>query len=66
MISKLGLCNSNLETIIDLIYKLSSLYSINENEKFFFETANFIKQPNPCSRRTETGETENTNKRRRI
>jgi len=33
---------------------------------FFFETANFIKQPNLCSRRTGTGETDNTNKRRRI
>ena len=28
----------------------------------FFETANFIKQPDPCSRRTEIGEIEHTNK----
>ena len=32
----------------------------------FFETTNFIKQPDPCSRRTEIGETEHTNKRHRI
>ena len=48
------------------IWNYISVNFFSASTSFFFETTNFIKQLDPCSRRTETGETENTNKRRRI